>query len=48
MKNTKTTSEADILKKEKQAAEQTEQANRETRFYKIISRTSFYRPWKIK
>ena len=48
MKTKKTTSEADILKKEKQAAEQTEQANRETRFYKIISRASFYKPWQIK
>jgi len=48
MKNAKTTSEADILKKEKQVEEQKEQVNRETMFYKIISRTSFYRPWKIK
>jgi len=42
------TSKTDLLKKEKEVAEQKEKANRETRFYRIISRTSFYKTWQIK
>lgn len=48
MKNKSITTKTDLQEKERKIEEQKKQANRETMFYKIISRTSFYKPWQIK